>query len=59
MTEEARDILTKIGMETSLRYAIHLITAAHLVAKKRKVTAKGYDSFSLLYKTLTRALDIL
>ena len=40
MTEEARDILTKIGMETSLRYAIHLITAAHLVAKKRKVIAK-------------------
>jgi RuvB-like protein 2 len=37
MTEEARGILTKIGMETSLRYAIHLITAAHLVAKKRKV----------------------
>jgi RuvB-like protein 2 len=41
MTEEARDILTKIGMETSLRYAIHLITAAHLVAKKRKVIVKS------------------
>lgn len=38
MTEDAKDVLTKIGIETSLRYAIHLITAANLVAKKRKVT---------------------
>lgn len=37
MTPDAREILTKIGMETSLRYAIHLITAAHLVARKRRV----------------------
>ncbi|CAI2163069.1 11388_t:CDS:10, partial [Funneliformis geosporum] len=38
MTDEARDILTKIGMETSLRYAIHLITTAHLVSKRRKAS---------------------
>lgn len=37
MTEDAKEVLTRIGMETSLRYSIHLITAAHLVAKKRKV----------------------
>lgn len=37
MTEGALGALTKIGMETSLRYAIHLITAAHLVTRKRKV----------------------
>lgn len=36
MTEEAKDILTKVGMETSLRYAIHMITASNLVARKRK-----------------------
>ena len=34
--EDAKDLLTKIGSETSLRYAIHLITAASLVASKRK-----------------------
>lgn len=34
--EDAKDLLTKIGAETSLRYAIHLITAASLVASKRK-----------------------
>ncbi|KAJ1558110.1 RuvB-like 2, partial [Nowakowskiella sp. JEL0078] len=30
MTQDAMDILTKIGGETSLRYAIHLITTANL-----------------------------
>jgi len=36
MTEDAKELLTKIGVETSLRYAIQLITAASLVAIKRK-----------------------
>merc|ERR1712139_268682 len=36
MTEEAKDLLTKIGVESTLRYAIHLITVANLVALKRK-----------------------
>jgi RuvB-like protein 2 len=36
MNEEALEVLTRVGMETSLRYAIHLITAASLVAVKRK-----------------------
>jgi RuvB-like protein 2 len=44
MTEDAKEVLTRIGMETSLRYSIHLITAAHLVAKKRKVR----ELFSIL-----------
>lgn len=36
MTDEAKEILTKIGSETSLRYALHLITTACLIAMKRK-----------------------
>ena len=36
MNEEALAILTKIGGETSLRYAIQLITAAALTCRKRK-----------------------
>ncbi|NWT94516.1 RUVB2 protein, partial [Urocynchramus pylzowi] len=36
MTEDAYAVLTRIGLETSLRYAIQLITAASLVARKRK-----------------------
>merc|ERR1712194_959171 len=36
MTESAKELLTKIGMESTLRYAIHLITVANLVCLKRK-----------------------
>jgi RuvB-like protein 2 len=50
--EEAMVALTTIGGETSLRYAIHLISTANLIAAKRKdgiVTvadiARAYDLF--------------
>eukprot|EP00397_Hematodinium_sp_SG-2012_P035175 GEMP01037810.1.p1 GENE.GEMP01037810.1~~GEMP01037810.1.p1 ORF type:complete len:463 (+),score=101.57 GEMP01037810.1:65-1453(+) len=36
MTEDARDLLTKVADGSSLRYAIQLITVANLVALKRK-----------------------
>jgi len=36
MTDDAKDLLTRIAMETSLRYAIHMISTAALVAAKRK-----------------------
>lgn len=36
MTEEALDFLTEIGQETTLRYAIQLITTSSLLAAKRK-----------------------
>jgi len=45
MSDDAITILTKIGMETSLRYAIQLIMSANLVARKRKVRVY----FSLSY----------
>lgn len=38
MSEEALDALTKLGTETSLRYAIQAITSASLVCAKRKGT---------------------
>ena len=38
ISEEALIVLTRIGMETSLRYAIQLITTANLVCMKRKVS---------------------
>ena len=37
MADDALTLLTKIGIETSLRYAIQLIIAAALVSTKRKV----------------------
>mgnify|MGYP003684762491 CR=1 FL=1 len=36
MSEDALTLLTKIGVETSLRYAIQMIIAAALVCAKRK-----------------------
>ncbi|ORX58271.1 RuvB-like 2 [Hesseltinella vesiculosa] len=49
MTDEAKDLLTRIGVETSLRYAIHLITAANLVARKRKATAVDVQDIKRVY----------
>ncbi|KAI9105567.1 RuvB-like 2 [Phlyctochytrium arcticum] len=49
MTDEAKDILTKIGMETSLRYSIHLITAASLVSRKRKATEVDVEDIKRVY----------
>jgi RuvB-like protein 2 len=37
MRDDALELLTRIATETSLRYAIHMIIAASLVAKKRGV----------------------
>jgi RuvB-like protein 2 len=49
MTDDAKDVLTKIGMETSLRYAIHLITASSLVARKRKSTEVDVKDIKRVY----------
>jgi len=49
MTDDAKEVLTRIGMETSLRYSIHLITAAHLVAKKRKAPAVDIQDIKRVY----------
>lgn len=49
MTEEAKELLTKIGISTSLRYAIHLITCASLVAQKRKATEVDMDDIGTVY----------
>jgi RuvB-like protein 2 len=38
MSDDALTVLTKIAMDTSLRYSIQLITAANLVCRKRKVS---------------------
>lgn len=45
VSDEAKVLLTAIGEQTSLRYAIHLITVANLVAQKRKVSAKLHDNY--------------
>jgi len=49
ITSDALDLLTSIGEETSLRYAIHLITAAQLVANKRKATEVDVEDVKRVY----------
>jgi len=50
MTDDAKDLLTKIGTETSLRYAIQMIIASNLVSLKRKATEVDVEDISRVYK---------
>ncbi|BFZ15969.1 hypothetical protein BsWGS_19008 [Bradybaena similaris] len=49
MSDDALTVLTRIGMETSLRYAIQLITAANLVCRKRKGSEVDVDDIKRVY----------
>eukprot|EP00877_Chromochloris_zofingiensis_P001871 jgi/Chrzof1/11685/Cz06g05110.t1 len=49
MTDDAKELLTKIGHETSLRYAIQLITAASICAQKRKAAEVDIEDVSRVY----------
>merc|ERR1712057_151594 len=49
MTEDAMSLLTRIGQDTTLRYAIHMITAAHLVCTKRQGTEVGIEDIKKVY----------
>lgn len=49
MSDDAKDLLTRIAMETSLRYAIHMIMAASLVCNKRKGTEVEVEDIKRVY----------
>ena len=49
MNDDALDLLTRIGMETSLRYSIHMIIAASLCATKRKAAEVGIEDIKKVY----------
>jgi len=49
MTADALELLTRIGMETSLRYAIHMIMAASLCCSKRKGTEVDIEDIKRVY----------
>jgi RuvB-like protein 2 len=59
MTDDAKEALTTIGMETSLRYAIHLIATANLIARKRKVMIFFARLFSLTRIIFIRLLKLM
>jgi RuvB-like protein 2 len=49
MADDALALLTKVGMETSLRYAIHMIIASALVCAKRKGGAVEVQDIKRVY----------
>jgi DNA helicase TIP49 (TBP-interacting protein) len=49
LADDAKDLLCKIACETSLRYAIQLISAASLRASKRKSAKVDVDDVSKVY----------
>ncbi|CAN6175977.1 unnamed protein product [Urochloa humidicola] len=50
MSADAKVLLTKIGVETSLRYAIHLINSAALACQKRKGKVVEMEDISRVYQ---------
>lgn len=49
MSTDSLDLLTKIGMETSLRYAIQMIMISSLCCQKRKGTEVSIDDIKRVY----------
>lgn len=49
MSDDAKDLLCKIALETTLRYAIQLISAAALRASRRKSAKVDIDDVSKVY----------
>uniref|UniRef100_A0A9J7X3P2 RuvB-like helicase n=2 Tax=Cyprinus carpio TaxID=7962 RepID=A0A9J7X3P2_CYPCA len=49
LSEEAHSVLTRIGLETSLRYAIQLISTAGLVCRKRRGTEVQVEDIKRVY----------
>nr|ACG32053.1 ruvB-like 2 [Zea mays] len=50
MSADAKVLLTKIGVETSLRYAINLITSAALACQRRKGKVVEMEDISRVYQ---------
>lgn len=49
MADDALTVLTRIALETSLRYAIQLITTASLVSRRRKTTEVSDIIYHIIY----------
>lgn len=50
MAEDALELLARVGMETSLRYAIHMIITSSLAAEKRKSAQVEIEDVKRVYK---------
>ncbi len=62
MTDEAVTLLSGLGMKTSLRYVLQLITTASLVALKRQSAVVGIEDIKKVYQMfmdLRRSVEFL
>ena len=62
MTEEAKELLVQIAVDTSLRYAIQLITTSNIVATKRKSNQVDVEDIRRVYSLFAdvkRSIDYL
>jgi RuvB-like protein 2 len=62
LTENAKVLLSKIAQQTSLRYSIHLISSAQLVATQRKSPNVDVDHIKHVYSLfsdLNRSVQFL
>lgn len=59
MAEAALTLLTKIGVETSLRYAIQMIIAAALVCAKRKGVEVEVEDIKKARRSLSRLAAVV
>ena len=50
MADGAMELLARIGMETSFRYAIHMIITASLAAEKRKSAEVEIEDIKRVYR---------
>jgi len=49
MTDTAKDLLSTVATQTSLRYAIQLITSSHIVSKRRKAPKVDVEDIQKVY----------
>jgi RuvB-like protein 2 len=62
LSNEALDLLRKIAMETSLRYAIHLITSSNMISHRRKgkqVEPEDIRKVYTLFSDVSRSSEYL
>lgn len=58
MSDDAVAILTRIGMETSLRYSIQLITAASLTCRKRKASPAWINHHDIVWLSFAQGTEV-
>ena len=49
MTSDAQTVLTSMAMQTTLRYALNLISCAQVIARKRKAEQVDVDDLRRAY----------